>query len=151
MTMAPIDYLFDICSPGAGACSGESFLENLLEWADAREHLEELMHADPASLSDELLAEVKQIIEIYEYLIPEMMRRDAGDADEDVDDRVVYQHSPQLLEVVASINTNLARQHAALVVEFSVRGQETDPDDDTFWNALVNFFPSDDCWEWPDI
>ena len=142
--MSPIDYLFDICG------SGTTRVEALLDYADAREHLEQLTHADPASLSAELLAEIMQIIEIYEYLIPEMMRRDHGE-DYEGEAHVVCRHNSALLDEVASINADLAMQHASLEVELSVRGQETAPDDDAFLNALVNFFPSDDYWEWPEV
>jgi len=140
-----IDYLFDVCNPATKQCSGGSHLENLFEWGDAGDHLEHLAHADPQLMDDDTLLEVKTVVEIYLYLIPEMMRMDADDDD---DDRVVYQHSAQLMEKAASISDALAQQHVALEVEL-IRRSLVVPDD--FWNAYVNFFPCEDGWEWPEI
>ena len=158
MSTSPIEYLFDVCTPVAPELrrdyphmpSGDSYLENLFEYADAREHLKELSQADPVSMDDQLLTEVTLIIEIYQRLIPEMMTRD-GEGDDDAT-HGVCNYSLALLEEVVSVSADLARQHAALEAEQLRRSPEPFPvNDDFFWNAYINFFPSEDVWDWPEL
>ena len=155
MGMKPIDYLFEACNPASHMCSGESFLENLFEYDDARQHLAELTHAGPAAMSNKLLSDVRLIIEIYQHLIPEMLERDAGE-NENAEEPVIYEHSLQLLEEVACLSDEMARQHAAIEAEELSRSPAIDivldPDarKTEFLCAYIYFFPADP-WEWPEV
>ena len=155
MGMKPIQYLFEVCDPSSKIGSGQSFLENVLEYDDAREHLGELTQVDPSVLSNKLLRDVRLIIEIYQHLIQEMLERDAGE-NENVGEPVVYSHSLRLLEEVACLSDELSRQHAAIEAEELRRLPAidivVDPDarQTEFWCAYLYFCP--DCeFYWPEV